>query len=595
MKTKLSAFLIGGVIASSPLSLSLQAADFAQSPAVDKIPEHVQLPVGAMAGYYFASNLRSLKSRKFSLPLPDGGAMDLLGRPGRPFPNGSQVWSGSVEGESDSSALITQHGKALAGVIRFAGRVFKIQQVSEEIHMLMEVTPNEPYPESDPIESDGLAATGSSTGEATDQASDDGSQIDVMIVYSTDTKQRYGGLDGVNAHIALAITESNQAYATSQVGTQLRLVHTAEVINSLGDSGSDLAALRSTNDGVMDHVHSLRDQYGADMVSWFSEVPGTCGRAYVNTGDIRYDAAYGFSVVASDCATGYYSTAHELGHNMGSTHNVEANPGTPIYAYSYGYQDPGENFRTIMAYNCPGGCSREQFFSNPDLTFNGLVTGIEGEADNARSLNQTRTPVSQWRSAVVGAAPVADFTYNCTLLACSFTDSSTASNPITQWSWDFGDQQGSTLQNPTHTFSQSGNYSVQLNITDDTGASAFTIVSVNVMDTVPEPPAQPAFSSVSVSGSDVVLSWNDDTNVGHYTLERERRHPKNGKWTSLTALGTVVSPHTDQPGGGDYRYRLTAHNEFGTASSVWTLAEGITDGGGSGGSNGGGRGGKKNR
>ncbi|HSM58703.1 MAG TPA: PKD domain-containing protein, partial [Candidatus Sulfomarinibacteraceae bacterium] len=47
---------------------------------------------------------------------------------------------------------------------------------------------------------------------------------------------------------------------------------------------------------------------------------------------------------------------------------------------------------------------------------------------------------------------------NCTLLTCSFLDSSGAGT----WSWDFGDGNTSNAQNPTHTYSQPGVYTVTL-------------------------------------------------------------------------------------------------------------------------------------
>jgi len=49
----------------------------------------------------------------------------------------------------------------------------------------------------------------------------------------------------------------------------------------------------------------------------------------------------------------------------------------------------------------------------------------------------------------------------------SFLDSSNAfgTGPITSWSWDFGDGNASTLQNPTHNYNSSGWYLVCLTIT----------------------------------------------------------------------------------------------------------------------------------
>jgi len=48
-----------------------------------------------------------------------------------------------------------------------------------------------------------------------------------------------------------------------------------------------------------------------------------------------------------------------------------------------------------------------------------------------------------------------------------FTDNSTGN--IVSWQWDFGDGNTSTIQNPTHTYSAKGTYSVKLVVTDNNG------------------------------------------------------------------------------------------------------------------------------
>src|SRR5690606_15350867 len=78
-------------------------------------------------------------------------------------------------------------------------------------------------------------------------------------------------------------------------------------------------------------------------------------------------AANAFSVSAYDCISPNYTLAHELGHNMGSHHAPEdLQPGdTALHPYSFGFKNPNGHFRTVMAYNCGGGCPRVLNFSNP--------------------------------------------------------------------------------------------------------------------------------------------------------------------------------------------------------------------------------------
>ena len=60
----------------------------------------------------------------------------------------------------------------------------------------------------------------------------------------------------------------------------------------------------------------------------------------------------------------------------------------------------------------------------------------------------------------------------CFPLPVSFNDLSTpGSGTITSWLWNFGDGVTSTLPNPTHTYTASGNYTVSLNITNSFGCT----------------------------------------------------------------------------------------------------------------------------
>jgi glucose/arabinose dehydrogenase/PKD repeat protein len=73
----------------------------------------------------------------------------------------------------------------------------------------------------------------------------------------------------------------------------------------------------------------------------------------------------------------------------------------------------------------------------------------------------------------VGAASfIANITTGPAPLNVQFTDQSTVVSPVS-WLWTFGDGTTSTLQNPSHVYSQDGIYSVRLAITGPSGTAAF--------------------------------------------------------------------------------------------------------------------------
>ena len=62
---------------------------------------------------------------------------------------------------------------------------------------------------------------------------------------------------------------------------------------------------------------------------------------------------YAFSVVLRTAATGYYSFAHEFGHNIGSHHDWPTTSDIGVYKYSKGYQGTAKAVSNNYVYQCP--------------------------------------------------------------------------------------------------------------------------------------------------------------------------------------------------------------------------------------------------
>jgi uncharacterized protein (TIGR02145 family) len=75
-----------------------------------------------------------------------------------------------------------------------------------------------------------------------------------------------------------------------------------------------------------------------------------------------------------------------------------------------------------------------------------------------------------------GSGPIADFDASPTVIfegqSVQFTDLST--NSPTSWNWNFGDGGTSSDQNPTHPYSQAGDYTITLSVTNNFGSDTET-------------------------------------------------------------------------------------------------------------------------
>ena len=340
-----------------------------------------------------------------------------------PTASGHALW-GSLEGVELGTMTMVVNGEIVVGTVRTPSEVYTIRTAGDGKYVIRQIDESSLPPPAEPLE---VPPSSPGIRPKTDDGADpldDGSVIDVMVVYTPLAKHRHGGRAGIEALIDLFVTETNQAFANSGVTHRIRLVLREEV-DYVEDGSSALQRLRNDSDGSMDHIHELRDVYAADLVHLVVGRTGGfyCGKA----ASVGGDESYGFAITGSSC--GGITFAHELGHNMGLHHDRYV-VGVPLTGSHYGYVNqrafepdaPGSSrWRTIMAYNdqCAEddaviGCPRVSYFSNPEKTYNGdpmgvpvdhPSTGVDGPADAVGTLDNRREITANFRLSSVSPTP----------------------------------------------------------------------------------------------------------------------------------------------------------------------------------------------
>lgn len=331
--------------------------------------------------------------------------------------DGWAAWDGTIVGEADSSATVVRNGDDVAGLFTTEDGTYRIRTTGPGEQVVQEVTRTFPEAGDDGVVPPATADLGVSpddlpAGDAAPTAEGDVPTypvIDVLMAYTPNALSYAGSLSAMNSEIALAISATNSAYADSGVIGRVRLAGTTALNENLTLSNQSLDWITGTSDGHSDQIHSIRNSTGADLVSVLTDDGTSCGLAWVlnATTDAVSRSRYGFSTVDFPCAVDNLSFPHELGHNMGLSHDRYVDPTPTLYDYAVGYVNTTKRFRTIMAYNnqCADlgfNCTRVRRFSNPDLTYDGVPSGRpwngSSPADERRALNQTHSFVSNWRA-----------------------------------------------------------------------------------------------------------------------------------------------------------------------------------------------------
>ena len=356
--------------------------------------------------------------------------------------------AGRLEGDPLSTVVLAVNGGWVAGTVWSGDGRWAVRPLGGGVAEVAQLDPSalgrcgvglepagEPagLPSSDtgppsPARSSGAAASAQSAPMSEALPEDDGSVIDVLVVYPTFARRSAGGHLGMRALIEGDVALTNKMYQDSGAVQRINLVGAVELrrrpeLERSRKMPDYLDRLQDGSDGHMDEVHALRDNYAADMVlmHWGHlvglgrglTIGALAGVAY-QMDDLSGDYAPEAFVVANTDAF-----AHELGHAMGLRHERYSDVGNTPFPYSHGYylvdgspglppERDGRGMATVMVAGRgePWGIPR---FSNPSLRYpdgSGPAIGVPGDApsdsadgpaDAVRSLNGTRRVVANFR------------------------------------------------------------------------------------------------------------------------------------------------------------------------------------------------------
>lgn len=204
------------------------------------------------------------------------------------------------------------------------------------------------------------------------------------------------------------------------------------------------------------------------------------------------------------------------------------------------FLDASTNSPTSWSWSFASGSPSKSTLQNPIVEFPSAGNYIVSlDASNAYgSSNKTYIVTIE----TAGNNPVASFNYSISGYTVDFSNSSEFGS---QYSWNFGDGNGSTSVNPVHTFASAGSYTVSLTTTNDCGSDTYSTV-ITISDEI-----QALFqaSQENICPGDVVEFTNLSTgNVESYSWTFEGGSP---------ATSTAQNPTVTYNGTGNFNVSLT--------------------------------------
>lgn len=241
------------------------------------------------------------------------------------------------------------------------------------------------------------------------QGADDNCTLRVLWVVTTEAETDIP----MNLELAARMLqdEANLAYEQSEITTRLEIARVVRAnfeehplsgyeINVYGKDVTIPIDLENlvTGTGAFANALMLRELYKADIVVLAlhkSNMGISYGFSYgVPDDPYPLNPAYGFMAHSTrSLISQRFVFSHEIAHIHGARHDDVS--GNPVYARGHKFSSASTNNQTIMRTEDDGN-DRVQFFSNPNVTYNGVPVGTS-DRNNARRINETAAQVLNFR------------------------------------------------------------------------------------------------------------------------------------------------------------------------------------------------------
>ena len=239
----------------------------------------------------------------------------------------------------------------------------------------------------------------------------------------------------VDSKLNSLIDYTNTAFSKSAINATISIAG-SEKITFDSDTEDKLKLLEEAQEKMInpdDELFKLREEYKADVVFVLRKTGNQYINRIVTGGGVAHHSIYDrenylqispdYAIGMADIETelGEETFAHELGHIFGCHHDaqtrIDYDEGLQEYnkyANGYWFKADNKNLTTIMGYNTDGRIGI-QHYSNPNIDYKGVATGIAGDgtdsADCARFINFSAPYISDYRKiGRIGAnqPPIAD-------------------------------------------------------------------------------------------------------------------------------------------------------------------------------------------